>query len=394
MDTPVLHDRILIVDDDSMVLRVIERSLRQAGYADVHPLLDSGVAVEEFARLRPDLLILDLQMPRLDGFDVMARLRPLLAEEAFLPVLVLTGNIEPAAKQRALAGGANDFLTKPFDRVELLLRVRNLLQTRSLYRQLQSQNQHLETLVEERTRELQRALRAAEAASQAKSDFLSMMSHELKTPLTSIISYAELLQMGTGGALSELHQEQISRIGEGAWHLNELVEEILDYARGDTDHLEPNAQPADLAGIARQVAAWIAPGAAQRGLKLHLALPPVPVPWQTDANWIRRILLNLLSNAVKFTEAGSVSLRLDVSAEAADFYVEDTGVGIDPEHWPRIWDPFWQVAAPSTRREGGMGLGLSVVRRLAERLGGRVSVQSAAGAGSTFGVHLPPLPPD
>jgi two-component system, sensor histidine kinase and response regulator len=389
MDTPVLHDRILIVDDDPMVLRVIGRSLRQAGYVEVHALIDSSVALEEFDRVKPDLLLLDLQMPRLDGFDVMARLRPRLATEVFLPVLVLTGNIDPEAKQRALGQGANDFLTKPFDRVELLLRVRNLLQTRSLYRQLQTQNQHLETLVRERTHELELALGAAEAASQAKTDFLSMMSHELKTPLTSIISYAELLQMGTGGSLSELHQEQVSRIGEGAWHLNELVEEILDFARGTNDHLDPDPEDVDLAAIARQVVGWVAPSAAQRNLKLHLALPPGPAIWETDANWVRRILLNLLSNAVKFTEQGSVSLRLEARPEAVEFLVEDTGIGIDPEHWARIWDPFWQVAAPSTRREGGMGLGLSLVRRLTERLGGEASVRSAAKVGSSFRVRLP-----
>jgi two-component system, NtrC family, sensor kinase len=388
MDSAVLQDRILIVDDDPMVLRVIERSLRHAGFTDIRPVSDPCRAVREFSAIKPDLLILDLQMPELDGFGVMQKIRPLVEGETFLPILILTGNIAPDAKQRALSQGANDFLTKPFDRVELLLRVRNLLHTRALNRQLQAHNQLLEAQVSERTQELQAALAAAEAASQAKTDFLSMMSHELKTPLTSIISYAELLELGTGGQLTELHREQVGRISEGAWHLNELVEEILDFARGSSSHGKPNLQRVDLVYVLRQAIAWIMPIAKERRLAVRLEMPPEPLVWTTDANWVRRILLNLLSNAVKFTEEGGVNVRLIAGAESVTIHVEDTGIGIEPEHLDRIWEPFWQVDSPSTRRVGGMGLGLSVVRRLVEALDGRVEVVSTPGVGSTFTVTL------
>lgn len=149
--------RILIVDDDHGVADVLARTLGRAGYARVETHTDPWTAVDTYLRFEPDLLVLDLHMPGLDGFGVLERLRPEIPAFTFLPIVVLTGDDEPASRRRALAAGAADFVVKPFEEVETLLRIRNLLTTRSLHLQERRQHRELEKRVQERTHELQEA---------------------------------------------------------------------------------------------------------------------------------------------------------------------------------------------------------------------------------------------
>jgi putative two-component system response regulator len=147
--------RILIVDDEETNVDVLRRILQTAGYTAVHGITDSTETVPAFHQFRPDLILLDLKMPKMDGFAVLEALAPLIPQDTYLPILILTGDIRFEARQRALSGGAKDFLIKPFDLTEVLLRIRNLLETRFLYLLLQEQNQSLEVRVAARTRELE-----------------------------------------------------------------------------------------------------------------------------------------------------------------------------------------------------------------------------------------------
>lgn len=386
LDDRIRAARILLVDDEPANVRFIEHILRRAGYAEVVGTSDSSEAVPLFHAHKPDLILLDLQMPGLDGFAIMERLRPEITADGFLPVLVLTGDTSAEAKQRALSRGAMDFLGKPFDAVELQLRIHNLLHTRLLHRALASQNQELEERVRERTSELHEALSRAEEASRAKTKFLSVMSHELRTPLTGIISHAELLGSEVCGPLTTLQHEGVTRISSAGWHLANLIQEILDFASGvgTTEKLRPESF--DAAELASEALGIVASAAAERSLRLTLIPPPEAVSMFTDPTRVRRILLNLLSNAIKFTPRGEIRLRVLRTAAAVTFRVEDDGIGIAPEHLGRIWDPFWQVEDPLTRREGGAGLGLSVVRSQAQLLGAALGVESRLGAGSAFSV--------
>lgn len=149
--------RILVVDDDEPSLRALERILRQGGYDGYRGVNDSRQALPLFTQFAPDLVLLDLNMPHLDGFAVLTQLRSRVPAGTYLPVLVLTGEASRGVKTRALAGGATDFLTKPFDATEVLLRIANLLEARSLHLQLQRQNEILEERVRERTRDLDEA---------------------------------------------------------------------------------------------------------------------------------------------------------------------------------------------------------------------------------------------
>jgi signal transduction histidine kinase len=238
-----------------------------------------------------------------------------------------------------------------------------------------------------------RAQAEAEAAGRAKDDFLATMSHELRTPLSAIIGYAELMRDGVVAPVAPGQHAPLDRIAASARHLLALIEEILDYAKADVRREALDAAPLDAAALARDAGAMIEPVAATHGIDFRVEAPERPVPMTGDARRLRQVLLNLLGNAVRYTDAGSVALRVAPGDGCVAFAVEDTGIGIAPEHLGRIFEPFWQVEQGHTRRRGGTGLGLAVARGLAERMGGTLTVESARGRGSTFTLVVPAAPP-
>ncbi|MFN2566366.1 MAG: PAS domain S-box protein [Gemmatimonadaceae bacterium] len=238
-------------------------------------------------------------------------------------------------------------------------------------------------------RDADAARAAAEEASRAKSDFLATMSHELRTPLNAIIGYESLLADGVTGPVSDAQRRQLDRIGASAHHLLMLIDEVLTLSRADAGKESLHLERVDVARILDEAATIIEPLAKQKQLDFQVVGPAAPVIMATDSGKVRQAILNLLSNAVKFTGRGSVSLRASAADDAVTFEVRDTGIGIAAEHLERIFEPFWQVEASTTRTAPGTGLGLAVTRRLAHLLGGEVTVQSAVGEGSTFTLRLP-----
>jgi signal transduction histidine kinase/PAS domain-containing protein len=235
-----------------------------------------------------------------------------------------------------------------------------------------------------------RLYREAQEANQAKSDLLAVISHDLRTPLNSIMGHADLLALGLHDQLSEAGLQCVERIRIGATHLLYLIDELLSFARLEAGHEELRPQDVDAKVVAAEVAAVIEPLALERGLSFHLDVPAHPVTLRTDPDRLRQVLLNLVGNAVKYTKRGEVRLDLSPTTdEEVTFRVRDTGIGIRPEHLKRIFEPFWQVDPSQRTNRGGTGLGLSVVRRLVDLLGGEVVVESEVGRGSTFTVRLP-----
>ncbi|MFL5538682.1 MAG: ATP-binding protein [Longimicrobiaceae bacterium] len=233
----------------------------------------------------------------------------------------------------------------------------------------------------------------AQAANQAKSDLLAVISHDLRTPLNSIMGHAELLALGIPDALSEAGLQRVERIRTGATHLLYLIDELLSFARLDAGREELRIHEEDARLVAREVAQVVEPLALERSLAFVLDLPAGPLALATDPDRLRQVLLNLVGNAVKYTREGEVRLELrPAPGGGAVFSVRDTGVGIGPEHLEKIFEPFWQVDPTQRSANGGTGLGLSVVRRLARLLGGEVTVESEPGQGSTFTVRLPSAP--
>jgi PAS domain S-box-containing protein len=241
-----------------------------------------------------------------------------------------------------------------------------------------------------RLHEAERRARAeAEAANQAKSDFLAIMSHELRTPLTAVVGYTELLSDEVVGPVNETQRDHLSRVRASSEHLLMLIEDILSYARIEAGREQVHIEEFGLTALLEQAAAIVRPLAEKKALEFTLTGHDSRAVMRSDPQKVRQIIINLLANAVKFTVSGSVRLGAHVREDRVAFEVSDTGPGIAREHLERVFDAFWQVDQRMTRRAGGTGLGLSVARQLARLLGGNVSVRSTMGEGSVFIVDLP-----
>jgi signal transduction histidine kinase len=229
--------------------------------------------------------------------------------------------------------------------------------------------------------------RQAHEANQSKANFLAVVSHDLRTPLTAILGYSELLELGVPDPISDANREKVSRIRTSAKHLLYLLNELLAFARLEAGREELRPQDVDVCTIAREVGAVMEPLAGERELALFVDIPEQPLTLRTDADKLRQVLLNLVGNAVKYTERGEVRLILGSPRERElEIRVRDTGRGIAETHLQQIFEPFWQVDPSQRSQGGGTGLGLSVVKHLVELLDGTIAVESRPDEGSVFTV--------
>jgi PAS domain S-box-containing protein len=242
----------------------------------------------------------------------------------------------------------------------------------------------------ESERHLIKAMDEADAANRAKSDFLARMSHELRTPLNSIIGFGNLLQKKLEGRLQPGERDQLARVARNGLHLLDLINDILDLSKIEAGRVELEVQPVDLRDLVEQTVAELEGSIGTRPLRLVVECPDGRMWIDTDRGKMRQVLVNLIGNALKFTSQGTVRVRVHqrVDGSAAWIDVIDPGIGIDQEQLDRIFTPFEQAEASTSRRFGGTGLGLSIVRKLMRMLGGDVTVASAPGVGSTFRVHF------
>jgi PAS domain S-box-containing protein len=233
-----------------------------------------------------------------------------------------------------------------------------------------------------------RLYETALAASHAKSEFLAVMSHELRTPLNAILGYSDLMLLGVPAKLPEPTVGHVERVQVAARHLLQMIDEILTLSRVEAGEETVEPEPVEICAFLRETASLVEPLADARELTLRCETPDDPAYIDLDVLKCRQILLNLLGNAVKFTTEGDIVLRGQLEAETVVVSVEDSGIGIAPEHVDRIFEPFWQVEQSRSRRQDGTGLGLNVARRLARLMGGDVTVGSSS-EGTRFELRLP-----
>ncbi len=253
-----------------------------------------------------------------------------------------------------------------------------------------------------KTREAERAREEATEANRAKSKFLATMSHELRTPINAVVGYAQLLEDGIVGPINEIQRDHLQRIATSSRHLLMLINDVLDLAKIEAGRLEISLEPGIVEEVLEEALSLVRPQATAANLDVVKAASGERHPYIGDPDRIRQILVNLLTNAIKFTEPGgtisviaTTHLRAPAELDLSDggpwtcVEIEDSGIGISPEHVKRIFMPFEQVQTGNTRTRDGTGLGLTISRHLARMMGGDLSVRSEPGKGSCFAVWLP-----
>jgi signal transduction histidine kinase len=263
--------------------------------------------------------------------------------------------------------------------------------------ELDKHRAHLEDLVQQRTSELSVARDQAQAADRSKSAFLATMSHELRTPLNAIIGFTSIILQGLVGPLNDEQIKQLKMVKNSADHLLAMIQDLLDISKIEAGRMVIAKEPIDLSASIASAVGSVTPLAQKKGLKLSVYIQPNLNTLVSDHLRVQQILINLLNNAVKFTERGGVTLTVEsapvkdqeILSPAVCFQVQDTGIGIRPEEMNELFKPFRQVDASLDRRHEGTGLGLAISMRLANLLGGNISVESEFGKGSVFTFTLP-----
>ena len=367
---------LLIVDDNKVNRLLLSRSVALLGHRTA--LAENGrVALDKLRNEPFDLLLLDIEMPELDGFAVLEQLKidPKLRD---LPVIV-TSSIEGLDNIiRCVELGAEDYLPKPVNQVLLKARIGAILEKKRLRDQLFDE-------IEEKNRQL-------ELASQNKSQFVSSMSHELRTPLNAIIGLTEMMVTNAARFGTEKALEPLKRVNAAGAHLLGLINQVLDLSKIEAGKLELNPESVNLAPLIDEVVGTAGQLADKNKNRLVVEAEQNLGAVTTDPMRLRQILLNLLGNACKFTKEGEVKLKARRIANGGDWIelaVSDTGIGMTPEQQAKLFAEFTQADSLTARKFGGTGLGLAISRKLARLMGGDVTVASELGKGSEFTVRLP-----
>ena len=375
---PFRDARILIVDDERSMVRLLEELLAHAGYANLRSTTDPRQVLGYCAELQPDLILLDLRMPNLDGIQVLRRLKQQRAD-AYLPVLVLTADVSRESKRAALEAGASDFVTKPFEQIELLLRARNLLEMRFLHQDLRRQNETLEARIQERTRQLLEAEKLA-----TMGNLLAGVAHELNSPLSVILGQVGLF---APSGVDPNARARVKDIGEAAERCVRIVRSFLTMARRHP----PERGHVSLNHVLPDTVELLAFELRIANIEVHFDLAKdLPLIW-ADTHQLKQVVVNLVTNArqamqdIPGPRGLGLTTRHDAASRSVRIEVTDSGPGIPPEIRGRIFDPFF-----TTKPDGeGTGLGLALARGIVESHGGAIEVDCAPGEGTRFVIELP-----
>ncbi|MDJ1176319.1 response regulator [Roseofilum capinflatum] len=408
---------ILIVDDNPTNLKVLSDALQDLGW-EILVAVDGESAIEQVEYAKPDLILLDVMMPGIDGFETCRRLKSSPSTQD-IPIIFTTALGEIEDKMRGFALGAVDYITKPFRQEEVLARINVHLQMRLLTQNLEKQNQQLHHEIEERqlveaalkemteelekrvksrTLELQLAKEEADRANCAKSDFLARMSHELRTPLNAILGFAQVLKKED--SKNPKNRQYLDIIIHSGEHLLQLINNILELSKIEAGKSELNEVNIDLWQLLKSIEKMLSLKAESKQLTLRFnRLDTVDRFVKADEGKIRQVLINLIDNSIKFTEQGWIEVEVDQYCPEDEpegereksslmFKIKDTGVGIDSKDVDNLFDVFFQTNQ-GMKNNQGTGLGLPITREFIKLMGGDIWVSSTLGEGTEFEFYIP-----
>ena len=359
---------ILVVDDTPANLQVLVGMLKEHGHR-VRPVLEGRLALRAAKAEVPDLVLLDINMPDMNGFEVCEQLKadPKLADT---PVIFISGNTETVDKVRAFSVGGVDYVTKPFQMAEVEARVATHLELRR------------------KRRELQESIEALRRLETLRDSLVHMVVHDLRSPLAAISACLEVIKWDA----EEQHRQELAADVEMALHATRtiirLVNSVLDVSKMEGTEMRLQLAPADMAAVARESVEELESLVGTR--QLVRDWPDEPVMAVVDRDVVARVLQNLLGNALKFTPTtGVVTIAVEANDDMVRMAVSDTGPGIPREYRERVFEKFGQVEAGSRGQRFSTGLGLTFCRLAVEAHGGRIGVDSEVGRGSTFWFVLP-----
>lgn len=352
----IAEPTVFVVDDDPGVRRSLRALARSAGLA-VEAYASGREFLEAYDPRRGGCVLLDVQLQGSNGLDVQDELS---RRHVTLPVIVVTGHADVSTCVRAFKGGAVDFLEKPVPPQLLLERIRAALQH------------------DRQARDMVREV-----------DFVASMSHEVRTPLQTILGYQELLLKGAYGALTREQSQILERMRKSSKWLFELVKATLELSRLQAKTIPLELENISLEPFIDELAAEIRVLHRNPAVALVWRVASGLPPLHTDPQKLKIVLSNLVLNAIKFTEKGSVTIAVRRDGDGISFSVTDTGPGIAAEFREAIFEPFRRAENTWTRRTEGVGWGLYLVRRLVERFAGHLTLKSQIGRGSSFRVWVP-----
>lgn len=421
---------ILLIDDDEVDRLTVKRALKKANFSafiteavngqeaiakliqgNIQPQINrpaSNYLVDVSASEQNseknnylnnfDLILLDYLLPDIDGLNLLAALKKI---DFNLPVIVLTGQGDEQIAVEMMKSGAADYLLKgKIEPKTLSKAINNAIRINQAEQAVKLANQRLRAsneLLLSKNLELERQQQQIKLQNiklqesyNLKSDFLATMSHELRTPMNAIMGFSQLLLRQHTEPLSSQQQNLVERIFHNSNNLLNMINEMLDFSKIEAGKLELNPQRFDLKYLTRITVEELRSLAIEKQLSLVTDIQLEDNFIVQDANFVKRILINLLSNAIKFTESGQIMVQVkEIDKTKIAIAVSDTGVGVALEDQGKIFEAFRQADQSFTRQHSGTGLGLAITNSLIKMMGGKISLDSTLGQGSTFTVEIP-----